>query len=353
MMTVYIFGEAMMHTMNRKATSLCNTIVVFAIFAVLAFIPVFPAVTWANDKEGKIWHICVTKIVSHPALDACEKGFEAGLASVGFKKDINVIYESHDAEGEPSRADTISQLFAETGCDLIHSIATPTTQSVLKFVHKTPVVFSAVTDPEAAGIVPGGSVPGSKTGTHITGVSDKWPVVLQMRAYSRFVPQARTWGTIYNPAEDNSVSHVTEMHKAMKALDLQLIEVHATNAVEVEAAARSLVGQVQAITITADNTSVAHFEVIARICNENQIALFAGDVDSVSKGAIAAYGPDYYLIGYSAGKKAALILKGVKPGDIPWGPMEKFSLVINQQAAALQGVVIEPNLLKIADKVLN
>jgi putative ABC transport system substrate-binding protein len=143
------------------------------------------------------------------------------------------------------------------------------------------------------------------------------------------------------------------MRKAMKALGLKLIEVHAANSAEVEAAARSLVGQVQAIAITADNTSVANFEVIARICNENRIALFAGDVDSVSKGAIAAYGPDYYLIGYSAGKKAALILKGVKPGDIPWGPMEKFSLVINQRAAALQGVVIEPELLRIADKVLD
>ncbi|MCF8114695.1 MAG: ABC transporter substrate-binding protein [Desulfotignum sp.] len=342
-----------MHEMIRKATRMCKTTVVFLIFAFPALILVLPALTWGNDKAGKEWHICVTKIVSHPALDACEKGFEAGLASAGFTKDVNVIYDSHNAEGEPSRADTISQLFTETDCDLIHSIATPTTQSVLKFVNRTPVVFSAVTDPEAAGIVPGGSVPGSKTGTHITGVSDKWPVVLQMRAYSRFVPQAGTWGTIYNPAEDNSVSHVIEMRKAMKALDLQLIEVHAANAVEVEAAARSLVGRVQAITITADNTSVANFEVIARICNENRIALFAGDVDSVAKGAIAAYGPDYYLIGYAAGKKAALILKGVKPGDIPWGPMEKFSLFINQRAAALQGVVIEPDLLRIADKIVD
>jgi putative tryptophan/tyrosine transport system substrate-binding protein len=342
-----------MHETIRKKTSMCHAAFVFLIVAVPVLILVLPALTWANDKAGKNWHVCVTKIVSHPALDACEKGFEAGLASAGFKKDVNVFFDNHNAEGEPSRADTISQLFAQTDCDLIHSITTPSTQSVLKFVNKTPVVFSAVTDPESAGIVPAGSVPGSKTGTQITGVSDKWPVVLQMRAYSRFVPQAGTWGTIYNPAEDNSVSHVAEMRKAMKALDLKLIEVHAANAAEVEAAARSLVGQVQAIAITADNTSVANFEVIAGICNENRIALFAGDVDSVSKGAIAAYGPDYYLIGYAAGKKAALVLKGVKPGDIPWGPMEKYSLVINQRAAALQGVVIEPDLLRIADKVVD
>jgi putative ABC transport system substrate-binding protein len=68
---------------------------------------------------------------------------------------------------------------------------------------------------------------------------------------------------------------------------------------------------------------------------------------------VAAYGTDYYLIGYLAGKKAALILRGVKAGDIPWGLMEKFSLVINRRAAALQGVALDPDMLRIANKVLD
>lgn len=307
----------------------------------------------AADASGKVWRVGVVKIVSHAALDADEKGFEAGLASAGFKEGSNVVYERFNAQGDPANADAIARKLASGGYDLIHSIATPTTQAVLKAVTETPVVFSAITDPVAAGIVPRDSAPGSKTGTHVTGVSDKWPVHLQMHTYAKFVPDARTWGTIYNPAEDNSVAHVSEMRQAARALGLQLIEVHATNADEVAAAARSLVGRVQAIAITADNTSVAHFEVIAAVCNENKIALFAGDVDSVPKGAIAAYGMDYYLIGYSAGKKGALILKGIAPGDIPWGLMEKFSLVINRRAAELQGVTLAPDMLRKADKVLD
>lgn len=307
----------------------------------------------AVAEGGKLWRVCVTKIVSHAALDAAEKGFEAGLASAGFKEGESVVYERFNAEGDPARADAITGEIAGKSCDLIHAIATPTTQSVLKVIDRTPVVFSAVTDPEAAGIVPKGSLAGSKTGTNVTGVSDKWPVNLQMRTYAKFVPQATTWGTIYNPAEDNSISHVREMRQAIKELGLELVEVHAATVDEVDAAARQLVGKVQAIAITADNTSVAHFERIAQVCNEHQIALFAGDVDSVPKGAIAAYGTDYYLIGYSAGKKAALILRGVAPGEVPWGLMEKFSLVINRRAAGLQGVIIEPDMLRKADKLLD
>ena len=50
--------------------------------------------------------------------------------------------------------------------------------------------------------------------------------------------------------------------------------------------------------------------------------------------------------------EAALVLKGAKPGDIPWGPMEMFSLVVNQKAAAAQGVTLSPEFLKKADKII-
>ena len=339
-----------MNALKTRLINQQNNLVLIAVACILTVYSGFATTSHADDTPRQI---CITKIVSHAALDAAEKGFEAGLASAGFKEGSNVIYDRNNAEGDPTKADTISRKFADGKCDLIYSIATPTTQSLLKFVHDTPVVFSAVTDPEAAGIVPSGSAPGSKTGTHITGVSDKWPVPLQMRTYAKFVPHAKIWGTVYNPDEDNSISHVGEMRKAMKDLDLELVEVHAANAEEVETATLSLVGRVQAIAITADNTSVAHFELIAKVCNDNKIALFAGDVDSVPKGAIAAYGTDYYLIGYSAGKKAALILKGISPGEIPWGLMEKFSLVINLSAAKSQGIIVNPDMLRIADKVLD
>jgi putative ABC transport system substrate-binding protein len=59
------------------------------------------------------------------------------------------------------------------------------------------------------------------------------------------------------------------------------------------------------------------------------------------------------LIGYSAGKKAASILKGEKPGEIPWVRIEKYSLVVSEKAAKAQGVIIPPSLLKKSDQVIN
>lgn len=296
--------------------------------------------------------IGVTKIVSHAALDADEKGFEAGLASAGFKEGVNVTYDRQNAQGDMAKAHAIAQKFVDQKVDMVHSIATPTTQAVVKITKDIPVIFSSVTDPVSAGIVPKDSAPGMKTGSNVTGVSDMWPVQLQMEMYAKLAPGVKVWGTIYNPAESNSIMHVKAMRDAAKKLGLELVEVTVSNTKEVPQAAATLAGKVKAVAITSDNTAVADFEAIAKACNEKKIPLFAGDTDSVSRGAIAAYGMDYYLVGYSAGKKAALVLKGMKPGDIPWGPMEKFSLVINEKAAKAQGVTIPPDLLKKADKIL-
>ena len=309
--------------------------------------------SYAQEKKAaKSFKIGVTQIVSHPALDADAKGFEKALAEAGFKEGANVTYDRQNAQGDMSNAQTIAQKFLDAKVDLIHSIATPTSQAVVKTIKNIPVVFSSVTDPVDAGLVPKTSPSGTKSGTNVTGVSDRWPVYLQFQMYTKFVPKAKKWGTIYNAGDANSVVHIKEMKEVAKKLGVELIEATISTSAEAMQAAQSLAGRVQAINITSDNTAVSAFEAIVKVCNEKKIPLFAGDVGSVPRGAVAAYGLDYFLIGYSAGKKAAQIMKGKKAAEIPWGPAEKFSLEVNEKAAKAQGVVIPPDILKKADKVI-
>jgi putative ABC transport system substrate-binding protein len=311
------------------------------------------SISFAQEKKSKIFKIGVTQIVSHPALDADAKGFEKALADAGFKEGVHVTYDRQNAQGDMANAQTIAQKFLDAKVNLIHSIATPTSQAVVKTIKTIPVVFSSVTDPVDAGLVPKTSPPGTKSGTNVTGVSDRWPVHLQFEMYAKFVPKAKKWGTIYNAGDANSMVHIKEMRESAKKLGVELIETTISTSAETLQAVQSLAGKgVQAINITSDNTAVSAFEAIVKVCNEKKIPLFAGDVDSVPRGAIAAYGLDYFLIGESAGKKAVQILKGTKPGDIPWGPAEKFGLVVSEKAAKAQGTVIPSDLLKKADKVI-
>jgi putative ABC transport system substrate-binding protein len=312
------------------------------------------SISLAQEKKSKkMFRIGVTQIVSHPALDADAKGFEKALADAGFKEGVNVTYDRQNAQGDMANAQTIAQKFLDAKVDMVHSIATPTSQAVVKTIKKIPVVFSSVTDPVDAGLVPKTSPSGTKSGTNVTGVSDRWPVSLQFEMYTKFVPKLKKWGTIYNAGDANSMVHIKEMREAAKKLGVELIEASISTSAETMQAAQSLAGKgVQAINITSDNTAVSAFEAIVKVCNEKKVALFAGDTDSVPRGAIAAYGLDYFLIGESAGKKAAQVLKGKKPGDIPWGPAEKFSLVVSEKAAKAQGITLSPDLLKKAEKVI-
>ena len=303
---------------------------------------------FGSGLSAKMIRIGEAQIVAHPALDNDSKGFAAALAEEGFIEGKNITIDRQNAQGDQPTCAIIAQKFQDDKVDLVHAISTPNAQAQVKVSKTIPIVFSSVTYPVATGFVP----KMGKTGTHDTGVSDRWPITLQCEMYQDLVPHTKKWGTIYNPGDVNVTFHIKEMKKTIEGMGLKLIEAHVSTSAEVMQAAQSLVGRVDAIHITSDNTCVSAFESIVKVCNTNNIALFAGDRDSTPRGAVAAYGPDYFLVGYTAGKKAARILKGEKPGNIPAGLASEYSLWISLKSAKAQGVKLPLTLVKkAADKL--
>jgi len=311
-------------------------LVVLAALLVLAGVTVAPA---------KTFKIGVTVIVAHPALEADQKGFAKALADAGVK----AVYDIQNAQGEMSNAQTIARKFLNDKVDLVHAIATPTAQAAVKVIKTIPVVYSSVTDPVDAGLVK----TMGPSGSNVTGVSDAWPIARQIKLYHEILPSAKKWGTIYNAGDANSLVNIKKTRKAMKDLGLKLIEVTVSNSNEVYTAAQSLVGRVDAIYITSDNVAVSAMGSIAKVAGARKIPLFAGDTGSVAQGASVALGFNYFQVGYAAGKKAALILKGLKkPGEIPSGYAENLSLHISLKNAKKQGLKIPAKYIKMAEKVI-
>lgn len=293
----------------------------------------------------KVYKIGVTVIVSHPALEADQKGFEKALKEAGVK----VEYDYQNAQGEMSNAQAIAQKFANDKIDLVHAIATPTAQAACKVIKDTPIVYSSVTDPVDAGLVKTMDA----SGTNVTGVSDAWPIDQQIGLYQKIAPKAKKWGTIYNAGDANSVKSIGWTREAIKKRGLELIEVTISNSSEVYTAAQSLVGRVDAIYITSDNMVASALGSVTKVCDANKIPFFVGNTDQVELGAIAALGFNYHEVGYSAGKKAVQILKdGKKPGAIPSGPAEKLDLHISVKNAQKQGITIPKEIVDKADKVV-
>ncbi len=320
----------------------------------LAFLLLFPlSSSLAQEKKTKkIFRIAVFQFRHTQSSEKDQKGFEKALADAGFKDKINVVFERQNAQGNPLSAQTIAQRLFFEKSDLIHTITPVPTEAVAKMIKDTPIVFSLVVDPAEAGIVPKTISRDRRTGTNITGVSHRWPISRQMEMYAKLLPKVTRWGTIYHQGDLESLRLIQEMRKVAKQRNAELLEAVISNDEEAVGAASFLAGKVQALYLVYDETVLASLESIVKICNEKKVPLLTSDLESVSKGALAAYGLDFLTIGQVAGEKALRILRGEEPGHIPLTHIETLHLIVNEKAARAQGVVLSPEFFKRSKKVI-
>jgi len=178
----------------------------------------------------------------------------------------------------------------------------------------------------------------------VTGVSDMLPVDSHLELIKQIVPDVKTVGVIYNAGEANSVYLIEAEKEQAAKMGIEIVEATASNSSEVQAAAQSLVGRADAISVLTDNTAVSALESIIKVAQQNKIPVIAGDTDSVKRGAVAAYAFDYKDLGKQAGYQAAAILSGTPIKDIPVEYAQNLQLSINEKAAASMGVTIPADL---------
>lgn len=130
------------------------------------------------------------------------------------------------------------------------------------------------------------------------------------------------------------------------------MEAAIANSSEVASAAKSLFGRADAIYIPQDNTAISALESVIKVGVQNQMPVYAGDNNSVEKGAIAPLGFNYQDVGRQTGRMVALILRGEKPGTIAVEVPSKTGLAINTKSAATMGVKIPADVLKTASKMI-
>jgi putative ABC transport system substrate-binding protein len=295
--------------------------------------------------------IAITQIVSHPSADETRKGVIDSLKEQGYEegKNLKIIYEN--PEGNMATAVQIAQKFVSLKPDVIVAITTPSAQAIVSASKNSdiPVVFASVTDPLYAKIVPSLKKPGGM----VTGATDTPPVEAQMTLIQKIVPSIKALGVIYNPGEVNSANILSKVEKHLKILGIKVIAVasHKTN--DVPSAAHSLMGKVEAIYISLDNTALSAMDSILKIAFKNKIPVFSSDPNSVGQGALAALSHTQYQSGKLGGVMVARILQGEKPGDIAVSTPKKAELHINVDSAKSLDIEIPEEILKKADKLVS
>ncbi|HEY5715303.1 MAG TPA: ABC transporter substrate-binding protein [Psychromonas sp.] len=304
-------------------------------------------VVLCSSLQAKTVYVATTAIVEHPALDAVRDGIKEVLNENGYTGDeLKFTYES--AQGQPAIAAQIARKMVGDAPDIIVAIATPSAQAAASASKDIPVVFSAVTDPVGAKLVSSLIQPGG----NVTGLSDMVNVKQQLALIKEFLPNLKTLGIPYNPGEANSVSIVNNLKAAAEEIGVTVIESPAPKSSDVMIATKQLIGKVDAIYCSTDNTIVSAFESVVKVGIDAQIPVFAADTDSVERGAVAAVGYDYADLGRQTGDIVVRILKGEKPGMIDVKLAEGTSLFVNTKMAAKMGVEIPAAVLARATKII-
>jgi len=307
---------------------------------------VLSATAFAAEAPKKVL-IGVSKIVSHPALDAVVKGMQDELAAAK----INAEYDLQNANGDINAAASIATKFQSEKVTLAVGVATPTSQSLVNTLKDIPIVFTAVTDPVKAGLV--ASL--KKGDRNVTGVSDMTPVKQQIELLLK-VKKVKRLGHIYTSSEENAVVLAGIVKQVCKELNIEFVETTVSKSSEVKQAVQAIIRRVDALYISTDNTVVSAMSAVSDVAMKAKVPIMSADPSSAENyPVLAAWGFDYYKMGRTTGKLVVEILKGKKPEQIPTQFMTKTSdvdLLINLDVAKKLGLTFPKDVLKSANKIV-
>jgi putative ABC transport system substrate-binding protein len=303
-----------------------------------------PAMLFAQpttEVKSKSTNIGISKMVSHPALDSIEQGIQDYLATTG----LSVTFDKQNCNGEIATAVAIAQKFKSDNKDLVIGIATPPAQALAQVFRDTPVVFGAITDPLAAGLVANYD---KTEATNICGISDLNPVKLQLETYFSLI-KPKTLGMIYTSSEANGVAMMELAQQICKEAGVTLVTAAISNSSEVKMAAQAIIDRIDGMYIAIDNTVVSAIASVSEVCAKAGVPLFNTDTTS-SEGTefLMSWGFNYYTVGVETGKVVERIIKGENPKDIGaifFNDPTQFELWFNLDSAKKLGITIAPELL--------
>jgi len=289
--------------------------------------------------------IGITQIVDHPALNQIYEGVLDYLE----EKNVDFEFEHQSAQGAFQNAIAIANKF-KNDVDIIVAIATPSAQAAATEIKDKPVVFSAVTDPISAGLIPKfGKNPGN-----VVGISDMLPVETHVNLMRSLFPNAINLAILYNPGEANSVFLAEQTKKFGSQVGFNVIEITGTNANELVTSLNANANRIDVGYLYTDNLVASSAEILGQVFEKLNIPVVAGDIDIARNTSVLGFGFDYYQVGIETGKIVYDLINGKKPSEIDSRVLSADSLIfyINLDRAKNLNVTIPQQFIEIADEVV-
>lgn len=297
---------------------------------------------------GRLAKLNLVEYLETPNVEINRQGIRDGLAKAGLVEGRDYELSLRNAQGDMAALNTIMDATASDGSELLMTSTTPALQAALQRARKLPVVFSLVANPMAAGA-------GRSEQDHLPNVTGAYvnaPHAEGLAALRRCLPNLKRVGTLFVPAEVNSVYYKDELLKAAGALGIEVELVGVSNSGEIADAALALCSRnIDAVCQISDNLTGASFASIVQAANRARLPLMGFASGQAESGAFMTISRDFYDGGVESAAMAARILRGESPAVIPFQMVTKIKYDFNHASASSLGITIPKDLLQLGESV--
>jgi putative ABC transport system substrate-binding protein len=275
--------------------------------------------------------------------------FAGRLRELGWIEGRTIAVEYRWAAGRPERQAEVAAEFVRLRVDVIVT-AGDAVAALKQATSVIPIVFAIATDPVGGGLVASLARPGG----NVTGLSIQSADLAgkRLELLREVVPGLRRLAIMVNVGYPQAVLEMAEVEAAARTLGIEVAALEIRRAEDIAPALEKVKAQADALYVVVDALVGANRTRIIMLAGGARLPTIFNTRDSVQAGGLMSYGasfPDQFL---RAADLVDKILRGTKPGDIPVEQPTKFDLVINLKTAKALGLTVPPNLLGIAEEVI-
>ncbi|WP_295139828.1 ABC transporter substrate-binding protein [uncultured Reyranella sp.] len=310
------------------------------------------APTLARAQRSTLPLVGVLSLLPEAAVKDQLIAFQRGLEETGHVGGRTVAMEYRWADGNP---DLLPQLAADLArrrpAVIVAAGGNIAALAVKRATSTIPIVFTAVRDPVADGLVASLNRPGGNmTGVAIlAGELD----AKRLQLLDEIAPSEGPISALINRQNPSAVAQGKALEAAARTVGRTIKvlfvgtmgELHETFAALGQQRDRRLV-------VASDPWFSSHRTEIVELAARHLVPCIFQWRQFVEVGGLASYGPDFSEAYRQAGILTGRILRGEAPGNLPVLRPTKFEFVINRTAARALGLTVPPAVLARVDEVI-
>jgi putative ABC transport system substrate-binding protein len=305
-----------------------------------------PLVAWGQQRAGKLPTIGYLGVMPGRQFDAT---FLGRLRELGWIEGRNIAIEYRWSEGTSEHSAEIATEFVHLKVDVIVASGTIAALAAKRATSVIPIVFPVAGDPVGLGLVASLARPGG----NLTGLTNQLTDLAGKRVemLREVVPGLRRLAIMVydSPLGDLELG---EVRMAAGELGLELIALKIRRTEDIALAFDALKDRADALYIANSGFFGVNQILFNTSALHSRLPAMFGQPSWVAAGGLMAYGASFSGQFRRAAEFVDMILRGTKPADIPVEQPTKFDLILNLRTAKALGITIPPNLLALADEVI-